>query len=108
MAQSKYMNECLLCGEKYPYCGHCSDDRYDAWRDVACCWSHYVFLRPIIEYKRKTITKSEAKEQISEAEEIYGKVNMISSVKKTYDEINQTETLSGKKRVKKNMPEKVE
>ena len=81
------MNECLLCGDKFPYCGHCNDDRYDAWRDVACSWSHYVFLKPIIEYTRKVIDKNEARTRLNDAKTVYGDVKMIPAVKKVYNEI---------------------
>lgn len=95
------MNECLLCGDKFPYCGHCTDDRFDGWRDVACSWAHYVFLKPIIEYTRKIISKNEAKAQLDDAQAIYGKVKMIPSVKKVFDEITYVPVEVAKKKPKK-------
>ena len=87
MAKKIYYNECLLCGDKYPYCGHCNDDRYDAWRDVACCWSHYAYLKPIIEYQRKEISKDGAKKTLEDVSAVYGKVKMEDFIRKTFNEI---------------------
>ena len=100
MAQKKHMNECLLCGDKFPYCGHCTDERED-WREVACSWAHFSYFKPIIEYTRGILTKNEAKARLMEAQDIFGKVKMKPSIMKVFNEITYVAPIAEKKKSKK-------
>lgn len=72
-----------------------------AWRNVVCCKEHYYYHIPIIEYVRKTISKEEARTQLSQAIKDYGEINFVDDIKGVVNEIMaEPERKSKKKEVK--------
>lgn len=55
---------CKLCGTKYQGCATCmkSKDMYYSWRNVCCSAMHFGVYETLVDYKRKNVTKEEARE----------------------------------------------
>lgn len=82
------MKRCQVCGNEYPACSYCEEygEGY-SWRTVVCCREHFLFHLPIIQYIRHKMPKGEAKEQLTLAEEKYGKIDYLPEIQKVVNEI---------------------
>lgn len=92
------MKQCLVCGKEFKPCGTCVkgvDDNY-SWRKVVCCREHFYYHIPIIEYIRGIVSKSEAREKLTQAIKDYGEIEYADNIKSIVKEI-----MTEEKKIKK-------
>lgn len=69
------IKQCKLCGKDYPACSYCErQNEFLAWRSVGCCHEHFIGYVTLVNYINKEITKDEAKQELLNLEDKYGKI----------------------------------
>lgn len=79
------LKQCGVCNKEFEPCNDCSSSSF-AWRKTVCCIDHFIPFITILEYKRGTRTKEDAKSVLEKVSNIdYNNV-----VKDIVDEILAT------------------
>ena len=82
------IKECQVCGAKYKGCNFCEQqNQFLAWRSVVCKPEHFAYHIPIISYIRKQISKEQAKEDLLNAESMYGEIEYAENIKDVVNDI---------------------
>lgn len=82
------IKECQVCGAKYKGCNFCEQqNQFLAWRSVVCKPEHFAYHIPIISYIRKQISKEQAKEDLINAEKMYGEIEYAENIKDVVNDI---------------------
>lgn len=91
---------CLVCGKEFTPCNTCNKnlDEMLQWRRVVCCAEHFSYHLPIISYIRGKISKEEARNDLTQAIELYGEIEFTDNIKFVADEILKVEKKKTKKK----------
>lgn len=101
---------CLVCGKEFVPCNACLKGIPEVmqWKKVVCCKEHFAYHYPIIMFHRGDMSKSEAKELLTQAINDYGEVDFVDNIKPVVDEILAEPKVENKKKfVKKNPVEDI-
>lgn len=79
--------QCLVCNKEFEVCPTCENLGLYGWRSVVCCYEHWNYHLPIIQYDRKIITREQAKKELQEAINTYGMPDFNDNVKDIVAEI---------------------
>lgn len=99
----EFKKQCSVCNKEFTPCTSCSklsvffNDTAYQWRKVVCCVEHFYYHLPIIDYSRGKVSKNEAKEQLLNCIDKYGKIDFNDNISKIVDEIlsdDKTEEVS--------------
>ena len=87
-SMKEIIKECQVCGAKYKGCNFCEQqNQFLTWRSVVCKPEHFAYHIPIISYIRKQISKEQAKEDLLNAEKMYGEIEYAENIKDVVNDI---------------------
>ena len=84
---SAQKKQCLVCNNMFEVCPTCENLGLYGWRSVVCCYEHWNYHLPIIQYERKIINKEQAKQELQNAINTYGMIDFNDDVKNIVAEI---------------------